>query len=123
MSPEPAITINIVPASGRLHTLVANAEITFHTGPLANLKLCGFALWRSKYGGLTVSPPTQNYSAANGEQRRYKLLRPAVDGRSGDAALDSLCRRVLDAYKQRGANGVPVAVPGFVPGARAESAI
>ena len=57
---------------------LADAEIHFPDGPLAGLKLIGFAIWERKNGGRTVTFPARQY-AVNGERRSFALLRPIVD--------------------------------------------
>lgn len=55
---------------------VAEAELHFTEGPLAGLKLIGFAVWeRRTGGGLNVTFPARQYSV-NGERRSFALLRP-----------------------------------------------
>jgi hypothetical protein len=100
MSLEPAaITITFTPApSSGPRTLVSNAEIIFNIGPLAGLKLCGFALWRGKTHGLSVAPPTTTFER-DGQTMRYKLLRPVDEARP--ASMESLCRKILSAYNER----------------------
>src|SRR5262245_39904580 len=58
---------------------LADAEIHFADGPLADLKLIGFAIWeRRGGGGRNVTFPARAYSV-NGERRSFALLRPLVD--------------------------------------------
>ena len=58
---------------------LADAELHFPDGPLAGLRLVGFAVWeRRGGGGRNVTFPARNYSV-NGERRSYALLRPIVD--------------------------------------------
>lgn len=74
---------------------LADAELHFSDGPLAGLKLVGFAIWERKTGGRTVTFPARQYSV-NGERRSFALLRPTVDA----TAQDQLRDIVLDAYKE-----------------------
>jgi hypothetical protein len=56
---------------------LADAELHFYAGPLAGLKLIGFAVWeRRSGGGQNVTFPARSY-AVNGERRSFALLRPA----------------------------------------------
>lgn len=58
---------------------LAEAEVRFHDGPLAGLKLVGFSVWERRGGGaagLNVTFPARQYSV-NGERRSFALLRPA----------------------------------------------
>jgi hypothetical protein len=78
--------------SGKL----ADAELHFTEGPLAGLKLVGFAVWeaRSYYeGGRKVTFPARTY-AVNGERRSFALLRPIDAG----AMPTGLTQDILDAY-------------------------
>lgn len=55
---------------------LADAELHFTEGPLAGLKLLGFAVWERRSGsGRNVTFPSRQYSV-NGERRSYALLRP-----------------------------------------------
>ena len=89
------VTINIVLAGeGAPANKLADAELLFHDGPLANLKLTGFAVWNRRDGGYNVTVPTRPY-VANGEKKSFALLRPISD----IAALDSVRTLVVEAYK------------------------
>lgn len=59
---------------------LADAELHFAEGPLAGLKLIGFAVWerRSPNGRRNVTFPARTYSV-NGERRSFALLRPITD--------------------------------------------
>lgn len=58
---------------------LGDAELHFTEGPLAGLKLIGFAIWERRGGGAkTVTFPARSYSI-NGERRSFALLRPIVD--------------------------------------------
>lgn len=58
---------------------LADAELQFTSGPLAGLKLIGFAVWERRGGaGRNVTFPARQYSV-NGERRSFALLRPAAD--------------------------------------------
>ena len=76
---------------------LAEAELHFADGPLAGLKLIGFAIWERRTGnGRNVTFPARSY-AVNGEKRSFALLRPI----SGDAtAQDRLREIVLQAYAE-----------------------
>lgn len=66
---------------------LADAEIHFPDGPLAGLKLIGFAIWERKNGGRTVTFPARQY-AVNGERRSFALLRPIVDTNAQNLVRD-----------------------------------
>ena len=91
------MTIKITPnvgsnPPGRL----AEAEIHFEEtdGPLASLKLIGFAVWERRDGGRNVTFPARQYSI-NGERRSFALLRPS----GGDLNAQERVRQlILDAY-------------------------
>ena len=75
---------------------LADAELHFSDGPLAGLKLIGFAVWeRRTGGGRNVTFPARQY-AVNGERRSFALLRPIVD----TSAQDRIRELVLDAYAE-----------------------
>jgi hypothetical protein len=64
--------------------LVCDAELIFEeeAGPLAGMKLVGFALWRTAEGEVFVSLPSRAFGAG-GERRYFDLLR-SVEGQSTD---------------------------------------
>ena len=73
---------------------LADAELHFSEGPLAGLKLIGFAIWERRGGaGRNVTFPARQYSV-NGERRAFALLRPIVD----IGAQDGVRGMILDAY-------------------------
>jgi hypothetical protein len=75
---------------------LADAELHFDEGPLAGLKLLGFAVWERRNGtGRNVTFPARQYSV-NGERRSFALLRPLSDVKSQDHVRDL----VLSAYAQ-----------------------
>ena len=81
---------------------LADAELHFSDGPLAGLKLIGFAIWeRRSGGGRNVTFPARQYSV-NGERRSFALLRPVAD----TAAQDRVRELVLDAYARSEAEAV-----------------
>lgn len=75
---------------------LADAELHFAEGPLAGLKLIGFAIWeRRGTGGRNVTFPARQYNV-NGERRSFALLRPIGDATAQDAIRD----RILEAYAE-----------------------
>src|SRR5712664_4298568 len=75
---------------------LADAELHFEDGPLAGLKLIGFAIWERRGGnGRNVTFPARQY-AVNGERRSFALLRPIVD----KDAQDRVRELVLQAYAE-----------------------
>ena len=73
---------------------LADAELHFGDGPLAGLKLIGFAIWeRRGGGGRNVTFPARQY-AVNGARRSFALLRPTSDA----SAQERIRELVLDAY-------------------------
>ena len=89
-------TVKIILASGptAVQGKLADAELIFLAGPLAGLKLIGFAVWERRDGGRNVTFPARQYSV-NGERRSFALLRPA----NGDlSAQDTVRQLILDAY-------------------------
>lgn len=95
--------IHITPnAKGNPPGKLAEAELHFDEGPLAGLKLIGFAIWERRGGqGRNVTFPARQYSV-NGERRSFALLRPLeVLGRSDQAApTDAIRDRILQAYDE-----------------------
>jgi hypothetical protein len=75
---------------------LADAELHFTDGPLAGLKLIGFAIWeRRSGGGRNVTFPARQYNV-NGERRSFALLRLLADAAAQDAVRD----RILEAYAE-----------------------
>lgn len=73
---------------------LADAELHFTDGPLAGLKLLGFAVWERRNGsGRNVTFPSRQYSV-NGERRSYALLRPLTEAKAQDQVRDV----ILSAY-------------------------
>jgi hypothetical protein len=67
---------------------LADAELHFTDGPLAGLKLLGFAVWERRSGsGRNVTFPSRAYSV-NGERRSYALLRPLTEVKAQDHIRD-----------------------------------
>jgi hypothetical protein len=77
---------------------LADAELHFSDGPLAGLRLTGFAIWeRRTGGGRNVTFPARSYSV-NGERRSFTLLRPKADNAEALAGHDRLRDAILAAY-------------------------
>ena len=75
---------------------LADAELLFDEGPLAGMRLIGFAIWeRRTGGGRNVTFPARQYSV-NGERRSFALLRPVTDTTAQDRIRDL----VLQAYAE-----------------------
>lgn len=73
---------------------LADAELHFDNGPLAGLKLIGFAIWERRGGaGRNVTFPARQYSVS-GERRSFALLRPVSDAAAQEAVRDL----ILEAY-------------------------
>jgi hypothetical protein len=86
---------------------LADAELHFTEGPLAGLKLLGFAVWERRNGsGRNVTFPSRQYSV-NGERRSYALLRPMTEVKAQDHIRDL----VLSAYAKFEAEAVDDQVP------------
>ena len=91
------MTIKITPNDkGNPPGKLAEAELHFTDGPLAGLKLIGFAIWerRGGGGGRNVTFPARQYSI-NGERRSFALLRPIVD----TTAQNNLREMILGAFQ------------------------
>ena len=81
---------------------LADAELHFTDGPLAGLKLLGFAVWERRSGsGRNVTFPSRQYSV-NGERRSFALLRALTDVKAQDHVRDL----VLSAYARFEAEAV-----------------
>jgi hypothetical protein len=81
---------------------LADAELHFTDGPLAGLKLLGFAVWERRNGsGRNVTLPSRQYSV-NGERRSFALLRALTDVKAQDHVRDL----VLSAYAKFEAEAV-----------------
>ncbi len=75
---------------------LADAELHFTEGPLAGLRLLGFAVWERRTGvGRNVTFPARTYSV-NGERRSFALLRPVTENNAQDGVRDL----VLGAYAE-----------------------
>lgn len=85
------MTIKIFPThAGDPRGKLADAELLFDDGPLAGLKLTGFAIWERKGGGgRNVTFPSRTYSV-NGERRSFALLRPRVNTSDQDGLRDAI---------------------------------
>ena len=77
---------------------LADAELIFDDGPLAGLKLVGFAVWERRgsasTAGKNVTFPARSYSV-NGERRSFALLRPA------DGTVDAIRDAIINAYESQ----------------------
>lgn len=90
-----AVTVKIIETAGNPPGRVAEAELHFHDGPLAGLKLIGFAVWERRTGtGRNVTFPARQY-AVNGERRSFALLRPTEDPHAQERIRDL----ILQAYE------------------------
>jgi hypothetical protein len=89
-------TVKITPNDkGNPPGKLADAELHFTDGPLAGLKLIGFAVWERRTAGRNVTFPARQYSV-NGERRSFALLRPIADA----TAQDRIRERILDAFAE-----------------------
>lgn len=97
------MTIKFMASSGNPPGKLADAELHFNDGPLAGLKLIGFAVWERRTGvGRTVTFPARTYSV-NGERRSFALLRASSlpDTRIISAAQERLRDEILRAYAEQ----------------------
>ena len=95
------LTIKITPNDkGNPPGKLCDAELYFTEGPLAGLKLIGFAIWeRRTGGGRNVTFPARAYSV-NGERRSFALLRPIVDATAQDRVRDLILEAFTAFEKQ-----------------------
>ena len=91
------VTVKIVLSTGSApEGKLADAELHFHEGPLAGLKLVGFGVWQARTGKRrNVTYPARQYSV-DGERRSYALLRPMADAHATHAVRDL----ILAAYAE-----------------------
>src|SRR5919198_5996546 len=91
------MTVTITPNDkGNPPGKLADAELHFTEGPLAGLKLVGFAVWERRGGsGRNVTFPARQY-VINGERRSFALLRPLADVEAQDRLRDL----ILKAYAE-----------------------
>jgi hypothetical protein len=96
---------------------LADAELHFTEGPLAGLKLLGFAVWERRNGsGRNVTFPSRQYSV-NGERRSYALLRPLTEVKAQDHVRDV----ILSAYAKFEAEAAEAREPGEADQAAADA--
>ena len=97
------MTVKITPNDrGNPPGKLGDAELHFSDGPLAGLKLIGFAIWeRRGGGGRNVTFPARQY-AVNGERRSFALLRPIVD-MSAQRGIRDLILGAFAEYEERSA--------------------
>jgi hypothetical protein len=95
--PVAAITIKVMMNDkGSPTGQLADAEVHFNDGPLAGLRLLGFAVWERRNGnGRSVTFPARTYSV-NGERRSFSLLRPTTDAAAQAGVRDA----ILAAYAE-----------------------
>jgi hypothetical protein len=104
MTKEDAVLVKITPNDknnppGKL----AEAELHFAEGPLAGLKLIGFAIWERRTGsGRNVTFPARSY-AVNGEKRTFALLRPITDDATAQDRLREIVLQAYAEYEERAA--------------------
>ena len=91
------LTVKITPNDkGNPPGKLADAEIHFHDGVLAGLKLIGFSIWERRGAARrNVTFPARQY-AVNGERRSFALLRPIVDATAQNAVREL----ILDAFAE-----------------------
>ena len=79
---------------------LADAELHFDEGPLAGLKMIGFAIWERRSGnGRNVTFPARQHSV-NGERRTYALLRPISDPTVQERVRDLILQAYADHEEQ-----------------------
>ena len=98
---EDAVTVKITPNDkGNPPGKLAEAELHFQEGPLAGLKMVGFAVWERRSGnGRNVTFPARSYTV-NGERRTYALLRPITDATAQDQVRDLILQAYADHEEQ-----------------------
>lgn len=98
------LTVTIIPNDkGNPPGKLADAELVFSLGPLAGMRLQGFAIWERRAGtGRNITFPARQYSV-NGERRSFALLRPVTDNDASGAVRDL----ILAAYEQHEPQDAP----------------
>jgi hypothetical protein len=88
--------IHIIPNDkGNPPGKLADAELHFTDGPLAGLKLVGFAVWERRGShNKNVTFPARQY-VVNGERRSFALLRSVSD----PSAQDRMRDLIIEAYE------------------------
>ncbi len=101
LNTQHAVTVRFFPNDkGNPPGKLADAELIFQAGPLAGMKLVGFAIWERRTGGRNVTFPARQYSI-NGERRSFALLRPAeINGDDHANPQDRVRDLILEAYKE-----------------------
>jgi hypothetical protein len=88
--------VQFVQKEGGPERLVAEAEIVFGAdGPLSNMKLVGFSLWRGADGEVFVTFPSRAFGAGS-ERRFFDFLR-AVEG--GAAEVKRVKAWIVEEYQ------------------------
>jgi hypothetical protein len=100
MTPTTELTVKIVlNERGNPPGKLADAELHFTAGPLAGLKLIGFAVWERRGGsGRNVTFPARQYSV-NGERRSFALLRPQADIAAQERVRDLILEALVEAER------------------------
>ena len=75
--------------------LVCDAEIVFDEGPLAGMKLVGFAVWRAPEGDPYVTFPSRAFGTAT-DRKFFDYLRPVEAGATGSRRVKDW---ILDEYR------------------------
>ena len=92
-----SVTVKIISNdTGNPAGRLADAELHFISGPLAGLKLIGFAVWQRRDGvGQNVTFPARQFTV-HGEKRSFALLRAVGD----PSVQDRVRELVLQAYAE-----------------------
>jgi hypothetical protein len=98
-SKKASVTITVQPPKAKApKNLLANAEIHFHTGLMAGLRITGIALWRAYPKGrdpfVSVTFPTRETENGNGEIVYFDYLRGNVD------RLRNLKAQIVQTYEE-----------------------
>lgn len=75
---------------------LADVELHFTGGPLAGLKLVGFALWKASADLPHLTFPQREYTDSMGMRRKFTMLRPITD----PTAARGLTEAILEAYDE-----------------------
>lgn len=75
--------------------MVCDAEILFDDGPLAGMKLVGFAIWRGAEGDMYVTFPSRAFGTST-DRKFFDYLRGVEGGQSEGRKVKAW---ILDGYK------------------------
>ena len=79
---------------------LADAELHFTNGPLAGMRLVGFAVWGKQQKATNVTFPDRAYTTGRGDKRKYVLLRPQKNAANGNVE-HTITTLILNEYENQ----------------------